>query len=199
MNFTKNKLDNIIIGIFAPPGEGKTLLATLIAWAYDFVWAVYDIHWHDNFYRIRDYTDIENLKIIRKWVNIKKKWLLIIDEVNVNFSNQNFQSKSNKWMWKFLMLSRKLNLDVMFVWQRAGWADKVIREMCRQTWAIRKFEKSNGDLDIIVNCWTNKWWLWNLDWERHVLTKRKTYRSCLETLKLMWLSYDTTDLSILSF
>lgn len=199
MNFSKNKLDNTIIWIFAPPGEWKTLLATLIAWAYDFVWAVYNIEGHENFYRIRDYTDIENLKIIRKWKNIKKKWILIIDEVNVNFWNQNFQSKSNKWMGKFLMLSRKLNLDVLFVWQRSWWADKVIREMCRQTWAIRKFEKSNWDLDVIVNCWTNKWGVGNMDWEKYVLTKRKTFKNCLETLKVMWLSYDTTDLSILSF
>ncbi len=100
-------------------GYWKTMLATIMTTAqrYQNVYANYPITWLENMWKkykqMKHFSDIEALQTRD---DKERKWVLIIDEVNINLPNTGYMSKQNTEVAKFWVLSRKANIDIILTW-----------------------------------------------------------------------------------
>jgi len=143
-------ISNKITAIVGKPGAWKTALSTIIAgiwinsWDYKRIYSNYEIKWipkNIQYTKLKgkeDLDKLENLDINKK---IPPKWLLILDEAGRNLSSRNYNSIINKMFSSFLMISRKANLDIIWIAQRFGSVDVNYRALVEYMWKPKVWGK----------------------------------------------------------
>lgn len=179
-------MQNRIVWIFWGLWSWKTLYSVILSSQYSRVFANFVIKWHQDAIFYKTVNDIEKIE------KQKNKWLLIIDEANLNFSGRDSMSWKNKIIIKFVLLSRKKNLDLIIVWQEFSWIDKYGRNLCEIVYILKKVQKSTF-FDVIMQICTKKW---NINsW--FMLTRLTYLIDPVTLLKKLNLKYDTTELSLI--
>lgn len=179
-------LQNRIIWIYWQMWSWKTLYAVILSSLYNRVFANFKIKGH------KDAIFLKNIFEIEKVEKQEQKWLLILDEANLNFSGRDSMSNKNKSLIKLLLLSRKKNLDFVIVWQDFGWVDKYVRNLSEVVYLLHKIPRGNY-FDVMLKIYTKRW---SIEW--WFFLNKITYLK--DPIKLLWklnIKYDTTDLSIL--
>lgn len=182
------KLENKVFTFIGKRWAGKTMLASSFIFFYD------DVDYNDYTTIFCNYSlDIKGKKIIRfKDFDLYKKLdktddkkkLLIFDEWWVNANSRNFASTINKLLSMFIFVSRKFNIDIVFITQSFSTIDINIR---KQT-----------DLLVEVKGWLPKYInfdIWSIkDGIPKTVIGSYDY-DALTWLKLFNIKYDTKDLS----
>lgn len=150
---------NEIILIIGRMWSWKTLISVCLSENYLRVYANLKIikKWKQkNFY-------IEKIEDIKKIKYSKTRWLVILDEAGLNMNARRSQSKNNMDITEFIILSRKRNLDLIFISQKDFFVDKNLRELAQikieMKWKNREwiFEYEAKDF------YDNFLWYYNLD------------------------------------
>ncbi len=108
-------------------GAWKTMLSS-IWWSfpdYGQVYANYQLNY--NHKKVINYTDVFEFYGKLNKDKFKKKELLLFDEWWMNANSRAFHNKKNKIIWFLAQISRKFNLDVLFIVQDFFDIDVMIR------------------------------------------------------------------------
>ena len=175
-------LQNNIFTFIWKRGAGKTMLASIFGnmEEYKIVYSNFTLQYKDK--KVINFEDFDLYKKIDE--NDLSKKILLFDEWWINANSRNFQSTINKLLSFFIFISRKFNIDVVFITQDFETIDINIR---RQTDYLIDVE---GGLPryIQYSVYNLKKWV--------PKTLRWTYTiDALRALKLFYIKYDTRDLS----
>lgn len=173
-------LKNYIMWIFWQMWSWKTLLATIIASNYDRIYCNYEIKWI-KIQKIKNMNDILNIEYN------DEKWILILDEFNINASSRNSMTKKNKQLNELLVLSRKKNLDICVIWQDFYWIDKVYRNLIQYVFMPKIYD----DWKLLIEIYKLKKW-------EHI--KIKTILMKENPFKFLFknnIEYDTTETNLI--
>jgi hypothetical protein len=176
------KLENNVFSFIGNRWSWKTMFASIFwyLWPYKQVFSNYELKYKNK--EVIRYKDFDLYKKI-DFENLDRK-LLIFDEWWINANSRNFASKVNKLLSFFIFVSRKFNMDCVFITQDFETFDKNIR---RQTNYM--FEISNHLPHYIK---TTNWKMKN--WEKILLLWEFEIKA-LEILENYKIKYDTRDLS----
>ena len=176
------KLENRVFAFVWDRGSGKTMLASIIwsFWEYRQVFSNYELTYRNKpALRYKDFDLYKKLD----FDNLDKK-LLIFDEGWINANSRNFQSKINKLLSYFIFVSRKFNIDCVFITQDFETFDKNIRRQTNFLFEINNFLPSYIQADI----WKMKYW------EKQTFLGEYEIKS-LEIMEIKGVEYDTRDLT----
>ena len=175
-------LENKIFAFIWDRGSWKTMLSSIFGEFenYKQVFSNFSLKYKNK--KVIRYKDFELYKKL-DFDDLSKK-LLIFDEGGVNANSRSFASKINKLLSYFMFVSRKFNIDCVFITQDFETFDKNIR---RQTNFL--FEISN-QLPFAINAeiWKMK------NWQKTVFMWDYQIKA-LEIMELEKISYDTRDLT----
>ncbi len=177
-----NILTNKVYAFIWSRWSWKTMLSSVI-WnfkPYKKVFSNFDLNYKNKeVVRYRDFDLYDKVKT----TDLEKK-LLIFDEWWINANSRNFASKINKLLSFFIFVSRKYNIDIIFISQDFETFDKNIRRQTDFLFEIKSFLPKNIDTTI-----------WKMEyWQKKFMLG--TYS--IDTLKLLEnynIKYDTRDLS----
>ena len=194
-------ISNRITAIVGKPGAWKTALSTIIAGIgikagdYKRIYTNYEIKWipKNIFYkRLQGKTDLEELENLNINAKIPPKGILILDEAGRNLSSRNYNSIINKMFSSFLMISRKANLDIIWIAQRFGSVDvnyRALVEYLRKP----KTRQKDGKTNISAILYKNKM---ELDDKLNLKPIKKIkIKDINKTFKDLWISYNTRDVA----
>lgn len=120
-------VENRIINIFWFPWGWKTLMWVVMASHYDRIYSNVDIFWGKR----KISKSIKNTKEIKKIKYNDKKGVILLDEMWWNWNSRKSMSDNNIDMWNVAFLSRKLNVDVIFIAQLDYSIDKYFRDLAQ--------------------------------------------------------------------
>jgi len=161
---------------------GKTMLSS-IWWSFDeykYIFCNYELTYKNK--KVIRFKDFDLYKKIDE-DDLSKK-LLIFDEWGINVNSRNFQSQMNKLLSFFIFISRKYNIDIIFITQDFETLDINIRRqtdyLIKVEWWLPKYIQYS-----IYNI--EKWFPKNIRWTYTI--------DALKVLDLLNIKYDTRDLS----
>lgn len=182
MTNNNNILTNKVYAFIWSRWSWKTMLSSII-WKfkpYKKVYSNFELQYKNKeVIRYKDFDLYDKVKT----TDLEKK-LLIFDEGGINANSRNFASKINKLLSFFIFVSRKYNIDIIFISQDFETFDKNIRRQTDFLFEIKSFLPKNIDATI-----------WKMEyWQKKFMIG--TYS--IDTLKLLEnynIKYDTRDLS----
>ncbi len=176
------KLENIVFAFVGDRGSGKTMLSS-IAWSlpeYKQVFSNFQLEYKNK--PTIQYKDFDLYWKLDK-DNLDKK-LLIFDEGWINANSRNFQAKLNKLLSYFIFVSRKFNIDLIFITQDFDTFDKNIRRQTNYLFEITNHLPNYIEAEI-----------WKMKRGEKIAFLWDYEIKALELLELQGISYDTRDLS----
>ena len=141
---------NFIIGIFGNLGSGKTLLASILAYAFknkDYnIYANYNLKIKDHYI---DLSDPENFINVFKKINNKEKNLMVLDELYIFMDSRTSASIRNRIYDMIVLQSRKLNLNIIHTEQDPKAVDLRLR-LITNYYFYPEFNKKDDILYVTV-------------------------------------------------
>lgn len=174
-------------------GAGKTLFGVLIAsWFFDEIrnpriyWNVW-IYKNENLITQKIYS-ISNLEDFQY---SPIPWVVIFDEMGLNFNSKNHTSDKNKSLSNFFFLVRKFNLSSIFISQRFGSVPVDMRELADYIFELNIIpRKWLHPIFSITRQSTDAEWILQFEEEYHF--------DIIKYLQIFWFSYNTLESSIIS-
>jgi ABC-type Na+ transport system ATPase subunit NatA len=143
-------MTNFILGIFGNLGSGKTLLASILAYA--FKQKGYKIYANYNL-KIADYyidlSDPENFINVFKKINNKQKNLMVLDELYIFMDSRTSASIRNRIYDMIVLQSRKLNLNIIHTEQDPKAVDLRLR-LITNYYLYTEFDKDANTLYFTI-------------------------------------------------
>jgi len=175
------KLENRIFSFTGDRWGGKTMLASIFASFDDYkkVYCNYDLKLFKPVTRFKDFDLYSKLD----FDDISKK-LLIFDEGGINANARNFQGKLNKLLSYFIFVSRKFNIDCLFITQDFDTFEKNIRRQTNFLFEISNNLPSHLNVEI-----------WKMKRGEQVAFFGEYEIKALEIMQNQKITYDTRDLS----
>lgn len=189
---TDNKIINQIIQtkiilIKWKEWSGKTMFGVYIASHYDRIISNIDIYedWkkiNQSFNTIADLVDLPFNPV---------RWVIVFDEVGINANSRQSMTYENVLLSKFIALSRKTNLNLIFIWQREWMIDKNIKEAAHWKFDMYSYFSWPNYIKFKIKLYKiDNWW-------NEYLTKIMGF-DWLRRMKQNGISYNTLEKSDLS-
>jgi ABC-type Na+ transport system ATPase subunit NatA len=143
-------MTNFILGIFGNLGSGKTLLASILAYAFKQknykIYANYNLKISDYYI---DLSDPQNFINIFKKINNKEKNLIVLDELYIFMDSRASASIRNRIYDMIVLQSRKLNLNIIHTEQDPKSIDLRLR-LITNYYLYTEFDKKENILYITL-------------------------------------------------
>ena len=193
--------DNKIFFVDWLMGRWKTLFTLLICVAdYDIIYTNIKIKKTPYWKKIIEIKYFEEIEELSFRENKSKKWALIIDEAQKLLNRRLSNTKTNRIVNNFSVLSRKANLDMFLIPQVAWRVDSQLLELSSNKINMKQKER-----------YINKFWFWDIavnyevfeksfneeTWKiiRNITTLETETRDTIFILKKIGLEYDTNDIA----
>ncbi len=194
-------ISNKITAIVWKPWAGKTALSTILiwiwvkSWDYKRVYTNYEIKWipkNVKYTKLKWKTDLDELENLDINAKIPPKGILVLDEAGRNLSSRNYNSIINKMFSSFLMISRKANLDIIWIAQRFGSVDVNYRALVEYMWKPKIWQK-DWKTNINAILYKNKM---ELDDKLNLKPIKKIkIKDISKTFRDIWVKYNTRDVA----
>lgn len=167
--------------------SGKTMIATILWSFYSNIVSNYDIFQNEK----KINKTFENVTDLIDLPFSKKKGVIIFDEMWVNANARESMWSANILLSKFIVVSRKTNMDIIFIGQRDWMIDKNVRQAAH--WKIEMYSYFLRPDYLMF-----KWRVKKLDnqWNEY-LCKIFSFDG-IKWLKLLNLKYNSLEKSVLS-
>lgn len=155
MNEKTNKIiQNKLVYILGKPGKGKTFCAVFVASFYNRIYSNFEIL--KNGRKIN--KDIKTIKDATEIDYNDEKWIIVLDELGINNNSRRSMTNDNMELNELPMLSRKKNVDILYLAQLSFLGDKVFREMANFEFKMNSWFDGKDHLMFWADIYTRDEW-----------------------------------------
>lgn len=145
-----------------------------------------DIFEHD----INITNRIDSIDTLSSFKYEKKPWIVLFDEVWLNFNSKQHWSEKNQTLSKFFFLVRKFNLSSIFISQRFGSVPVDMRELVDYIFEVKSIHRKglHPIFSITRQSTDNEW---------NLVFEEERQFDIIKYLQIHWISYNTLESSII--